>query len=72
MNTLIKPGGYLIALIYPIDPETEHGPPFYVRSEHYVEQLGLGWEKVYDAVPAVSYITHVGRERLVVWKRKTD
>jgi methyl halide transferase len=70
MNALIKPGGYLIALVYPLDPETNTGPPFYVRLEHYVKVLGECWEKVFDAVPAVSIPSHLGRERLVVWRKK--
>jgi hypothetical protein len=70
MISLIKPGGFLVTLVYPLDPWTESGPPFYVRPQHYIEVLGEGWEKVLDIVPAVSSETHVGRERLVVWKKK--
>jgi len=69
MNSLIKPGGYLITLVFPIDPETDVGPPWFVRPEHYLGPLGDGWEKVVDRVPTVSSETHVGRERLVVWKK---
>lgn len=69
MRRLVKPGGYLITLIFPLDPPQDYGPPFFVRPEHYVEVLGDGWEKVVDKVPEVSSPTHVGREHLVVWKR---
>ncbi|KAK7033678.1 hypothetical protein VNI00_012678 [Paramarasmius palmivorus] len=69
MRSLIKPGGYLITLIWPIDPYTETGPPYYVRPEHYIEPLGDGWEKVVDREPDCSSENHVGKERLVVWKR---
>ncbi|KAL0949592.1 hypothetical protein HGRIS_009640 [Hohenbuehelia grisea] len=69
IQALIKPGGYLITLVYPIDPPTEKGPPFFVRPEHYIEPLGEGWQKVLDKVPSQSLETHIGRERLVVWKR---
>jgi len=69
MNSLIKPGGFLITLIYPLDPPKEDGPPFFVRPEHYVEPLGQKWEKVIDKVPEVSLENHIGRERLVVWKK---
>ncbi|KAI0683525.1 S-adenosyl-L-methionine-dependent methyltransferase [Earliella scabrosa] len=31
MRKLVKPGGYLITLIYPLLPYREFGPPFYVR-----------------------------------------
>ena len=70
MNALIKPGGFLITLIYPLDSPKEYGPPFYVQLEHYVEHLGgQNWEKMIDKVPEVSSEAHTGRERLVVWKK---
>ncbi|EIN10667.1 S-adenosyl-L-methionine-dependent methyltransferase [Punctularia strigosozonata HHB-11173 SS5] len=69
MRELVKPGGVLITLIFPIDPPQDVGPPFFVRPEHYLEPLGEGWEKVIDEVPEVSSENHVGRERLVVWRR---
>jgi len=70
MNALVKPGGFLVTLIYPIDPYKDYGPPFYVRPEHYIEPLGeQNWEKVIDKIPEVSTKTHIGRERLVVWKK---
>ncbi|KAJ6571834.1 S-adenosyl-L-methionine-dependent methyltransferase [Mycena capillaripes] len=69
MNSLIKPGGYLITLVFPLDPETDVGPPWFVRPEHYLAPLGDGWEKVVDRVPTSSSSAHVGRERLVVWKK---
>lgn len=69
MSKLVKPGGYLITLVFPIDPPQDVGPPFFVRPEHYVGPLGEGWEKVIDKVPERSSETHVNRERLVVWKK---
>jgi len=70
MTKLINPGGYLITLVYPLDEYTETGPPFFVRPEHYADVLGPhGWEKVLDKVPERSSETHVGRERLLVWKK---
>jgi hypothetical protein len=70
MHSLCKPGGYLITLIFPLDPPQDYGPPFFVRPEHYVEVMGSEhWEKVVDKVPEVSSESHVGRERLVVWRR---
>jgi len=69
MRSLIKPGGYLITLIFPIEPPVETGPPYFVRPEHYIEPLGDGWVKVLDKVPDVSLPSHVDKELLVVWKR---
>ncbi|ESK88094.1 methyl chloride transferase [Moniliophthora roreri MCA 2997] len=73
MRALLKPGGYLITLVYPIAPYTETGPPYYVRPEHYVEVMGVengGWEKVVDKESeAVEERGYKGDERLIVWKR---
>ncbi|KAF5380156.1 hypothetical protein D9615_006141 [Tricholomella constricta] len=69
MAALVNPGGYLITLVWPIEPPTELGPPFFVRVEHYEEVLGGNFVKVLDKVPETSLPTHVGQERMVVWKR---
>ncbi|KAF8886577.1 S-adenosyl-L-methionine-dependent methyltransferase [Infundibulicybe gibba] len=69
MIALIKPGGYLITLVYPIDPPTDTGPPFFVRPEHYDALLGADFSKVYDKIPTTSTETHAGKDRMVVWRR---
>ena len=69
MAALVKPGGYLITLVYPIDEFIESGPPYFVRPEHYLEPLGNDFVKVVDKIPEKSSPSHVGRERLVVWRR---
>lgn len=69
MAKLIKPGGYLISLVYPMDPPVDYGPPYYVRPNYVLEILGEGWEKLIDEVPENSLETHKGRERLLVLKR---
>ncbi|KAG6889662.1 hypothetical protein C0995_015778 [Termitomyces sp. Mi166 len=69
MISLINSGGYLITLVWPIEPPSEVGPPFFVRVEHYQEVLGEAFEKVLDKVPETSLPRHVGKERIVVWKR---
>jgi methyl halide transferase len=71
MNSLVKSGGFLITLVYPIKPFTEDGPPFFIRPEHYVEILEDtgNWEKVIDMIPVESHESHIGLEHLVVWKK---
>lgn len=69
MNHLIKSGGYLITLIFPIDSPTDKGPPFFVRPEHYLEPLGNGWEKVLDKVPENPIESHVGKEQIIIWRK---
>ncbi|KAH9844042.1 S-adenosyl-L-methionine-dependent methyltransferase [Rhodofomes roseus] len=69
MTALVKPGGYLVTLLFPIlDQPQDVGPPFRARHEDYVQALGSGWQKVVDEVPKDSLPTHQGIERLLVWK----
>jgi hypothetical protein len=69
MASLLKPGGYLITLVFPILPQEDGGPPYFVRVEHYAEVLRENFVKVLDKVPETSGDTHVGKERLIVWRR---
>jgi len=69
MNKLVKPGGYLVSLVYPMDPPVETGPPYYLRPNHVVEALGEGWEKLVDEAPENSLEHHKDRESLLVLKR---
>ncbi|KAG6837464.1 hypothetical protein H0H93_009007 [Arthromyces matolae] len=69
MASLMKPGGYLITLVWPIEEPVEVGPPFFVRVEHYEKVLDGYFEKVLDKAPQTSLPKHVGKERMVVWKR---
>ncbi|TEB29876.1 S-adenosyl-L-methionine-dependent methyltransferase [Coprinellus micaceus] len=70
MAALIKPGGYLITVVFPILPQTSTGPPYYVRPEHYDEHLQANFEKIYSKVPTKSSPSHEGLEHVVVWLRK--
>jgi len=72
MNSLIKPGGYLITLMFPQVPEPyTTGPPFYSNFSSYKDVLGDGWEVVLDKIPDEATLTerHKGKDRMVVWKR---
>lgn len=69
ISRLVKPGGYLITLVFPILPYTDAGPPFYVRSEHYEAILGHEWEKILDTIPKKTLESHVGKERMLLWKK---
>ncbi|KDN50060.1 hypothetical protein RSAG8_01396, partial [Rhizoctonia solani AG-8 WAC10335] len=70
MAEIVKPGGYLITLMYPIDPgrARDDGPPFPVDFEAYSAVLKESWDNLLNVVPTTS--THEGRERLGIWRRK--
>jgi methyl halide transferase len=69
MCKLIGPGGYLVTLVFPIDPPKLEGPPFMVRPDDYTQVLGPSWEKVLDKVPEFSLPHHKDRERIIVWRK---
>ncbi|TBU55396.1 thiol methyltransferase 1 [Dichomitus squalens] len=69
MAELVKSGGILITLIFPIDDDAQTGPPYYVRPQHYNEVLGEGWEVLLDKEPEHTLESHKRRERIVVRRR---
>ena len=70
MSAIVKPGGYLVTLLFPIhDEPSDVGPPFWARPQSYAKALNSGWEKVIDEEPKDSLPTHKGIERLLVWKK---
>lgn len=69
MTKLMKPGGYLVTVIYPLRPYDETGPPYYVEPEHYVPLLEPSFTKVLDKIPVVSSPSHLDKERIVVWRK---
>nr|UNR78494.1 methyl chloride transferase [Schizophyllum commune] len=72
MAALVKRGGLLVTLAYPLaDADKGWGPPWFLRAEHYDEVLQAAeWEKEINDVPLASEGEHVGRERMMVWRRK--
>jgi len=72
LRQLVKPGGYLIALAWPIDGGRTDGPPYSVSVAAYEEALGLAaghWTKVVERVSDLSVDMHKDREKVLVWKR---
>lgn len=67
MPSLLRPGGYLLTLMYPIS-DHQGGPPFAVSEELYHELLdsrfNLLWIKECKSVEARK-----GREKLALWKK---
>lgn len=72
-RALIRPGGLLVALFYPVEPAAPplpEGPPFASRRED-LERLFLGpFELVEAAVPSDSVERRRGREWLAVLRRR--
>ncbi|TBU55406.1 S-adenosyl-L-methionine-dependent methyltransferase, partial [Dichomitus squalens] len=66
MAAIVKSGGILITLIFPIDDDAQTGPPYYARPQHYNEVLGEGLEFLLDKVREHALESHKGRERIMV------
>ncbi|KAK4047217.1 hypothetical protein OIV83_005519 [Microbotryomycetes sp. JL201] len=62
---LVRPGGLLICLEFPIG-----GPPYSVSEEAYNQVLSGHFDKIYSAKPGKSAEGHEGREMIVVWRKK--
>ncbi|CAD6891511.1 unnamed protein product [Tilletia controversa] len=69
---IIRPGGILIAVVYPIRPDAgPEGPPFKLAPESYKELLSDAFELQWEGVPARQKDTHVGVEQVQIWSRKS-
>ncbi|KAJ3116134.1 hypothetical protein HDU96_010338 [Phlyctochytrium bullatum] len=75
MAELVRPGGYLIAYMYPLAPESDAGPPFTLSVEVYQHLLTPQFEEVYirellpeEAVPKGR--SFKADEKMSLWKRK--
>ncbi|ORY52814.1 S-adenosyl-L-methionine-dependent methyltransferase [Leucosporidium creatinivorum] len=66
---LVKKGGVLICLEFPIDGDRPLGPPYSVSSEAYEQVLSPHFEKIYSQAPSNPPEGREGREKVSVWKR---
>ncbi|TGZ78376.1 S-adenosyl-L-methionine-dependent methyltransferase [Ascodesmis nigricans] len=71
MSEIVKPGGHLICLEFPLfkDPATG-GPPFGLNEGVYVELLGEKFERVVRFKPERTHKIGEGSDHVSVWKRK--
>ncbi|MEM8883499.1 MAG: SAM-dependent methyltransferase [Planctomycetota bacterium] len=63
----LKPGGMLVALLFPVG-EREGGPPFAVAESEIEDVLGPGLRIEHKETPASSAEGREGRERLVLYR----
>lgn len=70
---LLRKGGLLVTLCFPVDPTKEGGPPFRVHPDDYQRVLhGAGFETVsIDPVPeSLSHPGRGGKEYMAVFRRQ--
>lgn len=70
---MVPEGGYLVALVWPIDGDRPGGPPYSVDVAAYEQVLGDKWTKVIDRASEASETEmHQGREKIVVWRKRAS
>ncbi|GAA6037962.1 hypothetical protein JCM8097_009511 [Rhodosporidiobolus ruineniae] len=67
---VIRPGGLLIALAFPLDGDRAGGPPYSVSEDAYDAVLLDNFEKIYSAHPGKSSAGREGRDKMLVYRRK--
>lgn len=67
VTELVRPGGHLLGVFYHIQPET--GPPFGTTRAELLARFEPAFTLVHESVPR-SYPTRVGKELLMLWRRK--
>lgn len=68
IRAAVKPGGVIIALLFPVG-EKEGGPPFAVAESEITDVLAGDFEVLHVAKPSNSAEGREGRERLVVLRK---
>ena len=68
---LLKPGGLIIGLWYPLDKKLSEGGPAFGVSEHEIKMLfNHGWEILEERFPENSIEPRAGREKLIIFKKE--
>jgi SAM-dependent methyltransferase len=68
LRAALKPGGTLVALLFPVEHKPE-GPPFGISDDEIESVLGAGLELVHFATPVQSAEGREGRERLAIFRK---
>lgn len=71
MADIVKPGGHLICLEFPLyKPLETGGPPWGVKEELFVELLGDKFDRVKRFMPERTHKIGEGHDHISIWKRK--
>lgn len=66
---VLRPGGCVMALLFPVDGRPG-GPPFAIDVEEFKRQMSVAFDCVHESTPETSVTPRLGRERLLVWKKR--
>ena len=69
VKSILKPGGQLVGLWFPLDKTLEEGgPPYATRIDEVKSIFDLGWGIVKEEFPDLSIGPRKGREKLIIFK----
>lgn len=70
IREILKPGGHLIGLWFPLDKTPEMGgPPYAVNIPDVKAMFNQGWQLSREEFPVDSVLPRQGREKLIVFKK---
>lgn len=72
MARLIRPGGVLFGLFFPLREPDPEGPPFQVDLEDLKRSFSERFELIHEEFPAESIKPRRGNEVLMIWRRRAD
>ncbi|HEY9856242.1 MAG TPA: methyltransferase domain-containing protein [Stenomitos sp.] len=70
MARLLRPGGVLFGLFFPLKAPSPEGPPFQVSVDEIKASFGECFELVHEELPAESIKPRHGNEVLMIWRKK--
>ncbi len=69
LRAALRPGGLLVALLFPVEHRSE-GPPFGIEEQEIDHVLGVGMDALYVETPRNSVPERMDRERLVILRKR--
>ena len=73
VRTILKPGGKLVGLWFPLDKSQEEGgPPFGTTIYEVKSIFNSGWKIEKENFPSQSVEPRKGREKLIIFKKNVN
>ena len=73
VRTILKPGGKLVGLWFPLDKSQEEGgPPWGTTIDEVKSTFNSGWEIEKEEFPSQSVQPRKGREKLIIFKKSIN
>ena len=70
MARILKPGGLLFGLFFPLEATDSEGPPFGVEVESVKASFSEIFDLVHESFPPESIKPRAGREILMIWRKR--